>query len=111
MNKLQAELEAAVALLRDRIVLAVEIPAGQHRALIGRGRQHVNEIQQRRNVQIQFPGNRSYGPIGEPENAQDFVDVDPANIVKVAGPRTACEAVIDELKVISSRFFRRVEKF
>lgn len=98
VNKLKAELEKAVATLRDRVVLAVEIPAGQHRALIGRGGQHLNDLQNKMNVQIQFPGSRSYGPVGEPENAADFSDVDPVNVVKVSGSRAACEATIKELK-------------
>jgi KH domain len=101
VNKLKAELETAVAALRDRVILAVDIPAGQHRALIGRGGQHLNDLQSRMNVQIQFPGSRSYGPVGEPENAADFSDVDPANVVKVSGSRAACEATIKELKVLA----------
>ncbi|GAW04290.1 KH domain-containing protein [Lentinula edodes] len=98
VNKLKVELEKAVAMLRDRVILAVEIPAAQHRALIGRGGQHLNELQDQTGAQIQFPGSRSYAHVGEPENAVDFGDVDPANIVKVTGPRAACEKAIDGLK-------------
>ncbi|KAJ3829948.1 hypothetical protein F5880DRAFT_1607106 [Lentinula raphanica] len=98
VNKLKAELEKAVATLRDRVVMAVEVPAGQHRNLIGRGGQHLNELQDRTGAQIQFPGSRSYAQVGEPENAADFGDMDPANIVKVTGPRAACELAIDTLK-------------
>jgi KH domain len=103
VNKLKAELETAVTTLRDRVILGVEIPAGQHRALIGRGGQHLNDLQNKMNVQIQFPGSRSYGPVGEPENAADFSDVDPTNVVKVSGSRAACEATIKELKVLVSK--------
>lgn len=97
--KLKAELEKAVAALRDRVVLAIEIPAGQHRALIGRGGQHLNDLQNRTGVQVQFPGSRSYAQVGEAENAADFKDVDAANIVKVSGSRAACEKALAELKV------------
>lgn len=97
--KLQEELEKTVAELRNRVILGVEIPSSQHRALIGRGGQHLNDLQNRTGAQIQFPGSRSYQQVGEPENAADLADVDPANLVKVSGSRTACEKAIEELKV------------
>ncbi|KAJ7497521.1 hypothetical protein FB451DRAFT_1211765 [Mycena latifolia] len=96
--KLKADLEKTVAELRDRVVLAIEIPAGQHRALIGRGGQHLTELQDRNGVQVQFPGSRSYNQVGEAENAADFKDVDAANIVKVSGPRASCVKAMEELK-------------
>ncbi|KAI0663525.1 hypothetical protein C8Q70DRAFT_363295 [Cubamyces menziesii] len=96
--KLKAELEKTVKTLKDRVVLAVEVPVAQHRALIGRGGQHLNDLQTRTGAQIQFPGSRSYTQVGEPENAEDLAGVDPANIVKVSGPRAACEKAIEELK-------------
>lgn len=99
VNKIKAELEETAATLRDRVVLAVEIPAAQHRGLIGRGGQHLNELQTRTGVQVQFPGSRSYHRVGEAINANEVKDVDPADIVKVSGSRSSCEAVIDELKV------------
>ncbi|KAG2146037.1 uncharacterized protein EDB93DRAFT_1287176 [Suillus bovinus] len=98
VNKVKEELEKIVATLRDRVVLAVEVPASQHRNLIGRGGHHLNELQNRTGVQVQFPGSRSYNQFGDPENASEMADVDPANIVKVSGPRKACEAAVEELK-------------
>ena len=77
----------------------VEVPHAQHRALIGRGGQHLNDLQSRTGVQIQFPGSRSYGQVGEGENAADFVNADPQDIVKVSGPRKGCEDAIKELLV------------
>ena len=97
--RLQAELEKLAATLRDRVILAVDVPAPQHRALIGRGGQHLNDLQAKFNVQVQFPGSRSYHQVGEAENIADFVDVDAANIVKVSGSRSACESAIEQLKV------------
>ncbi|KAF9469904.1 hypothetical protein BDZ94DRAFT_1151041 [Collybia nuda] len=99
VNKLKDELEQAVTALRDRVILAVDIPASQHRVLIGRGGQHLNELQNKLGVQIQFPGSRSYGHVGEPDNAADLADIDVTNIVKVSGSRAACEAAIEEMKV------------
>lgn len=96
--RLQAELEKLAATLRDRVILAVDVPAPQHRALIGRGGQHLNDLQAKFNVQVQFPGSRSYNQVGEAENIADFVDVDAANVVKVSGSRSACESAIAQLK-------------
>ncbi|KAJ7217831.1 hypothetical protein GGX14DRAFT_598163 [Mycena pura] len=96
--KLKEELETAAAIMRDRVVLAVSIPAEQHRALIGRGGQHLNDLQDRTGVQVQFPGSRSYNQVGEAMNAADLKDIDAANIVKVSGPRAGCDKAIEALK-------------
>lgn len=105
MQKIKDELESILVTLRDRVVLGVEIPNAQHRVLIGRGGQHLNEVQSKFNVQIQFPGSRSYNQVGEPENAAELGAVDAANLVKVSGPRAGCEQAIAQLKV----WFERVE--
>lgn len=97
--RLKAELEKTVATLRDRVFLGVEVPAAQHRLLIGRGGQHLIELQNKTGAQIQFPGSRSYQSVGEPENAAELAEVDSANLVKVSGPRAACEKAVEELKV------------
>ncbi len=99
MAKVKAELEKTAATLRDRIVLGVEVPAAQHRALIGRGGQHLNELQNRTGAQVQFPGSRSYQSVGEPANGEELANVDAADLVKVSGTRTACEKAVEELKV------------
>ncbi|TFK44402.1 hypothetical protein BDQ12DRAFT_641030 [Crucibulum laeve] len=98
VNKLKAELEKTVATLRDRVILGVDIPAAQHRAFIGRGGQHLNDLQTKYNVQVQFPGSRSYSQVGEPENASDLEGAETGNIVKVSGSRAAAEAAIADLK-------------
>lgn len=98
VNKIKEELEKTVTPLRDRVVLAVEIPAAHHSALIGRGGQHLNDLQTKTGAQIQFPGSRSYPQVGPPENADEFVGSEEANIVKVTGSRAACEKAIAELK-------------
>jgi hypothetical protein len=99
VQKIKVELEAAVSTLRDRVVLGVDIPSAQHRALIGRGGQHLNELQKKYSVMVQFPGSRSYSQGGEPENAEALANVDLANVVRVSGPKAAVEKAIDELKV------------
>jgi hypothetical protein len=50
--KLKTELEKMVAALRDRIILAVDIPAATHGALIGRGGQHLNDMQNKYNISL-----------------------------------------------------------
>jgi len=95
--KLKAALEKIAAEHRDRIVLGVAVPAGQHRALIGRGGQHLNDLQNRTGVTVQFPGSRSYASVGEPQNLAELGDVDPADLVKVSGPSSACAKAIAEL--------------
>ncbi|CAE6410521.1 unnamed protein product [Rhizoctonia solani] len=97
VKKLQKELEKIVSELRDRVVLGVDIPAQHHRVLIGRGGQHLNELQDRHNVTVQFPGSRSYYQIGEPENVDELAEVPPENIVKVSGSRSACEKAMKEM--------------
>jgi hypothetical protein len=79
--------------------MAVEVPSAQHRVLIGRGGQHLNELQNKTGTQIQFPGSRSYAQVGEAENAEEFTEVNSADIVKVTGARGAVDAAIMELKV------------
>lgn len=96
--QLKTELEKIVATLRDRVTLGVEVPAAQHRTLIGRGGQHLNELQNRLGVQVQFPGSRSYNQVGALENEAALSEVDPVNLVKVTGPRAACEKAVEELK-------------
>jgi hypothetical protein len=36
-------------------------------------------------------------------NASEFVDIDPANIVKISGPKSACEQAIDDLKTAATK--------
>ncbi|KAG9044980.1 hypothetical protein FS837_007206 [Tulasnella sp. UAMH 9824] len=95
--KLKKELEKLAAAQRDRVILGVGVPASLHRALIGRGGQHLNDLQSRTGTQIWFPGSRSYGGAGEPANADELGDVAPEDLVKVMGPKAGCEAAITEL--------------
>lgn len=114
MAKLRVELEKSAAALRDRVILGVAIPASQHRAMIGRGGQNLivssppffslahpdntsKDLQGRTGTQVQFPGSRSYHQVGEPENTADLKDVEPKDIVKVLGPRSAAEKAVIEL--------------
>lgn len=104
VSKLKAELESIAAGLRDRVVLGVSIPAAQHRALIGRGGQTLNALQDKHSVQVQFPGSRSYSAVGEPSNASELTGVDAADLVKVSGGKNGCEAAIKEMLVRSKAF-------
>lgn len=100
--KLKKELEKLAAAQRDRVILGVGVPASLHRALIGRGGQHLNDLQARTGTQVWFPGSRSYGGAGEPVNADQLGDVEPEDLVKVMGPKEGCEAAIVELTAKAS---------
>ena len=106
VTKLKVALEKIAADHRDRIVLGVVVPASQHRALIGRGGQNLNDLQSRTGVTVQFPGSRSYNSVGEPQNLAELGDVDLADLVKVFGPSASCAKAIAELSV---RIFNYVE--
>ncbi|CAG8647317.1 4256_t:CDS:10, partial [Acaulospora colombiana] len=97
VKKIQAEIERVVAGLRERVVLGVVIPAQQHRMLIGHGGQPLMELEKRTGAEVQFPGSRSYNQVAPAENAAELEEADPKNIVKVVGPRAACEKAIAEL--------------
>lgn len=99
VSKVKGELENKVATLRDRLVVAVVIPAAQHRNIIGRGGQNLNDLQSRHGVYVQFPGSRGYDQVGEPSNASEVENADPADIVKVNGSQSACQAAIAEIMV------------
>lgn len=99
VKKIQVELERVVSTLRERIVLGVAIPAQHHRMLIGHGGQHLSELEKRTGAEVQFPGSRSYNQVAAAENAAEIGDADPKNVVKVVGPRAACEKAIAELLV------------
>ncbi|KAG8835486.1 hypothetical protein FRC18_000438 [Serendipita sp. 400] len=97
VKKIQVELERVVAGLRERVVLGVSIPASQHRMLIGHGGQPLMELEKRTGAEVQFPGSRSYNQVAPAENASELQDADPKDVVKVVGPRSACEKAIAEL--------------
>ncbi|KAF7365340.1 hypothetical protein MVEN_00406000 [Mycena venus] len=95
------ELATEVTTLHDHVVLAIEIPAGHHRALIGHGSVHLNELQDHYGVQLHLPSSWLYNQVGKAENMANLKDVDLANIVKVSGPRTACEKAMEDLKKLN----------
>ena len=97
--KIKTELEKVASDFRDRVVLGVEVPAAQHRILIGRGGQNLNDVQKKYHVQIQIPGSRSYEQVGQPENISDLSAAEPINIVRVSGARAACEQAIVQIQV------------
>ncbi|CDZ98263.1 Vigilin [Phaffia rhodozyma] len=97
--KIKDELERIVSELKDRIILGVSVPLTLHASKIGRGGSALNDLQQKTNTVIQFPGSRQYGSFGEPENASELTEADPKTIVKVAGSRSAVEAAIEQLSI------------
>ncbi|EJU04322.1 hypothetical protein DACRYDRAFT_20891 [Dacryopinax primogenitus] len=98
VDKIKVELEKVAEGLRDRVVLAVSVPIAVHSALIGRGGKRLQELQESTGAQIQFPGSRSYGAVGDAENADEVKDSEPQDVVKVYGSRAACAKAIAEIK-------------
>lgn len=98
MNKIVAELKKIVEGLSDRVVLGANIPAAQHKSLIGRGGQTLEALQTKHGVQVQFPGSRSYYGLGTLDNEDELNDVESENLVKVSGPKAACEAAIKDMQ-------------
>lgn len=82
---------------RDRVVWGACVPAANHRTLIGRGGQHLNDLQAKTGTQVWFPGSRAYGSVGDPENIDELREVVPEDLVKVFGPKAGCLAAIAEL--------------
>jgi transcription antitermination factor NusA-like protein len=99
VTKLKAALEKIAKEHRDKVVRGVSVPAAQHRALIGRGGQNLNLLQDRHGVTVQFPGSRSYNTVGEPLNIADLAGVAPEDVVKVTGPSAGVAKAIQELSV------------
>ncbi|KAH7108044.1 hypothetical protein BKA62DRAFT_680818 [Auriculariales sp. MPI-PUGE-AT-0066] len=96
--KVKAELKKIVEDLSDRVVVGVDIPAVQHKNLIGRGGNTLDALQKKHDVQVQFPGSRSYDGLGALDNEADLKEVEPANLVKVSGRKKACEAAIKDMQ-------------
>lgn len=111
--ELKAALEKIVTDLQDRVILAVEIPLAQHRMIIGRGGQNLKHVEHKFNVEIQFPGSRSYDQVGDAVNLAELSDADPATIIKVSGSPVACEKAIAQLKVcpLSMMPYNSTDKF
>jgi len=109
VSKIKDGLEKKVVALRDQVVVAVVISAAQHRNIIGRGGQHLNDLQNRHGVHVRFPGSRGYDQVGEPSNASEVENADPAEIIKVNGSQSACEAAIAEIMVCRHYFTVKVD--
>ncbi|KAG0376672.1 hypothetical protein BGX24_007391 [Mortierella sp. AD032] len=59
VEKIKAEMLAMVAEQDSWTTISVQIPASQHRQVIGPQFSHVKEIENRHNVRIQFPNNKN----------------------------------------------------
>ncbi|KAF8320852.1 hypothetical protein DL93DRAFT_2107528 [Clavulina sp. PMI_390] len=103
VTKIKTALEKIAKEQRDKVTHGVSIAAVHHRTLIGRGGQHLNDLQNRHGVTVQFPGSRSYNSGGEPSNSADLADVAPEDLVKVTGPSAAVAKAIEELTATAAK--------
>ena len=94
VESVAAELEREVRELLDRVVLGAVAPPRVHRTLIARGGRRDSEWQTTRRTVVIVPGWREYAELGEPANAAELGDADPASIVKVHGPADGAAAVV-----------------
>ncbi|KAL7418419.1 hypothetical protein Q5752_006877 [Cryptotrichosporon argae] len=109
VEKLEAELERQVAVLKDTVTVAVVVPAAQHASKIGRGGSALQDLQRKTNTAVHFPGSRQYKSVGAPENADELGDADEGDIVKVVGTRDAVKAAAELLSVAPAERERRAD--
>lgn len=93
-ERVAAELEREARALLDRVVLGAAAPPRVHRTLIARGGRRDSEWQTTHRTVVIVPGWREYAELGEPANAAELGDADPASIVKVHGPADGAAAVV-----------------
>lgn len=97
-SKIQAELEAQLSSLRDRVVYGVAVPQSSHARLIGRGGAGVNELQRKHGVRIVMSNWSEFRSAGELVNPQDVEGSPDTDIIKVLGSQKAAEAAAAEIK-------------
>jgi predicted PilT family ATPase len=98
-ESIRAEIEAQAAILRSRTVLGVAIPRSLHASIIGRGGTAISEIQRKHGVKVLFPGWQEHSTSPDPVDSEELEGVEPEDVVKLLGPRPACEEVAKILKV------------
>ncbi|KAG0312365.1 hypothetical protein BGZ97_011252 [Linnemannia gamsii] len=108
VEKIKAEMLAMVAEQDSWTTIYIQIPASQHRQVIGPQFLHVKEIENRHNVRIQFPNNKNKKEGGK--DAESNAEANAANErVTIKGLRENCEkAKVDleaRIKSSASRSF------
>ncbi|WVQ84623.1 hypothetical protein IAT38_006778 [Cryptococcus sp. DSM 104549] len=103
VNKIKAELEKQVAVLKETILIGVVVPASQHAGKIGRGGMALQDLQRKTGAVVHFPGSRQYGSFGEVENKEELEGADEGDIVKVSGTKEAVEKASELLKIVTER--------
>ena len=93
-SKVAAELEREAREYTSRVVLGAAAPQRVHRVLISRGGRRDSEWQTEHRTAVIVPGWREYAELGEPANAAELGDADPATVVKVVGQPDGAAAVV-----------------
>jgi predicted PilT family ATPase len=91
VEKVKLELERLVEEQNNLKVGIVQIPRAQHPIIIGRNAFQLKEIQSRFNVEIQFPGSRSYHETPTAENLNEEIE-NSEEAVKIIGKEENIEA-------------------
>jgi KH domain len=98
-ERIRTEIEAQVAALRNRVVVAVVVPRSLHASIIGRGGSAVNELQRKHGVKVLLPGWQEHSASPGAINASELEGVAPEDVVRLLGPQPACEEVAQLLRV------------
>ena len=76
------------------------MPPQLHRQLVSRGGSRSTEWARAHNATLFLPSWREYARLGEPANAAELQDAEPAHTIKVVGPQPGAEAVLREIEAL-----------
>ncbi|CAG8506684.1 4087_t:CDS:10 [Diversispora eburnea] len=108
VGKVKAEIERLVEEQSNLQVDVIRIPRSQHHIIIGRAGFQLREIQNRFNVEIQFPGSRSYNDFHPTTTnvGEEIENIEEA--VKIAGKADDIKAAKNEIHEILSKVYSHV---
>lgn len=99
-TRIAEQLQREADELAARIVLAAAVPPQLHRQLVSRGGSRSTEWARAHNATLFLPSWREYARLGEPANAAELQDAEPAHTIKVVGPQPGAEAVLREIEAL-----------
>ncbi|WVR00176.1 hypothetical protein IAU59_007318 [Kwoniella sp. CBS 9459] len=103
VNKIKAELEKQVAVLKETVVIGVVVPQSQHASKIGRGGSALQDLQRKTGATVHFPGSRQYSSVGEIENQDEVADAAEGDVVKVIGTKEVVAKATELLQTFTER--------
>ncbi|RHZ71430.1 hypothetical protein Glove_258g36 [Diversispora epigaea] len=108
VEKVKVEIERLVEEQSNLQADVIRIPRSQHHIIIGRQGSQLREIQNRFNVEIQFPGSRSYHDVHlTTSNAEEEIE-NSEEVVKIFGKADDIKAAKNEIHEILSKVYSHV---